>query len=428
MTKYFGVVGNRDHIKIDGVKTPFYTHLNTQPDGWLTSLTYAKGFHRPPQTRGMIFDCGAWSYREKDEPSINVGSVITQYEELCMPGDVCVAPDHMLIKGCDVAKRQNFNDTSASAFIKKLPPHLTPMGIVHGMDEVERARHALHLRSLGYRHIGVGGVAARASSPKYCLEAVKNVREAVPDVRVHVMGLSSPNYFEKWQAIGVDSCDGSSHFKQAFTGGAFFALDWSGKLVKHHAARRDNEGAIPDVFCDCGVCQTMRGQNIDTRSYGSNENNMGRAVHNMNMLMLAQKAKTVGVLYLVSCVSKKAAHKTEARKLYTSSWFQKARAVAENYGSSWGILSAEHGLLNPSQLVSPYEKTLNTNATEWARKTASQIENVHTGEAVYVPAGQRYRKNLMPMLHAAGIPTYAPLNGRGIGQQLGILKTARIDP
>lgn len=414
--RYFGVIGNRDFIKIDGEKRPFYEFLNVQPDGWLTSLVYAKNFPRPPEKQ-MIIDCGAWSYRNNDHPSVTPESVIEQYLDYGKPGDIVVAPDHMLLPDSNVKARQKFNRKSAKKFLDICPSEFLPMAIVHGITVADRVKEAKKLRAMGYRFIGIGGIAAQASRRNYCIEAVEAVRNALPDAHIHIMGLSSPNYFNEWARIGVSSCDGSSHFKQAFTGGAFFSLDWTGKLIKHQAARRDNESQLPDISCDCGVCRTMKGQGIDTRSYGSNENNMGRAVHNMNMLMLAQAAKVSGIRFLVSCVSKKG-NRGKAKDLYQSAWFTKARTIAEEYGSDWGILSAKHGYIDPDDVISPYDETLGSGNKEWAKSVANQIISTHSGSPVFMLAGKRYRENLAPLLNEAGISTYAPLCGMGIGQQL----------
>lgn len=51
--------------------------------------------------------------------------------------------------------------------------------------------------------------------------------------------------------------------------------------------------------------------------------------------------------YLISCVSRKRSAPAQARDLYTSDWFLKAREYVESTGSPWFILSAEHGLVPP---------------------------------------------------------------------------------
>ena len=48
-----------------------------------------------------------------------------------------------------------------------------------------------------------------------------------------------------------------------------------------------------------------------------------------------------------------------AKDLYISDWFVKARAHVEQAGNEWFILSAEHGLVHPENVIAPYERTLN---------------------------------------------------------------------
>jgi queuine/archaeosine tRNA-ribosyltransferase len=133
--------------------------------------------------------------------------------------------------------------------------------------------------------LALGGLAGQASRRASAVAAVAAVREAAPGVWLHVLGLSSPDYFAHWRRLGVESCDGSSHFKQAFAAGVFFRRV-GGRLLKHRAARPGEPATAP--ACDCKACRLLAADGVDTRSYGSNEHNMGRAAHNLNQLIAAQ--------------------------------------------------------------------------------------------------------------------------------------------
>src|SRR5205823_14100237 len=98
-----------------------------------------------------------------------------------------------------------------------------------------------------------------------------------------VLGLSAPYYYAEWRRLGINSCDGASQFKQAFSG--TFYTEQNGKLAEHRAVKLGEEPIAPS--CDCQACSMLREDNIDTRTYGSNQHNMGRAAHNLNMLMRA---------------------------------------------------------------------------------------------------------------------------------------------
>jgi uncharacterized protein DUF6884 len=127
-------------------------------------------------------------------------------------------------------------------------------------------------------------------------------------------------------------------------------------------------------------------------------------------------------IYLVSCVSKKRDAPSRARDLYVSDWFVKARAHVEATRSTWFILSAEYGLLDPDAVVAPYERTLNRmRAAErraWAARVLAALEPSLAGRHVALLAGERYGEHLVPALRAHGCRVEIPLEGLGIGEQL----------
>jgi hypothetical protein len=433
MTKYYGVVGNRDHIKIQGERRPFWEFLDRQPDGYLSSLAYLPIPFGLPDTH-KIADCGAWSYKNEAIPKLGRNLVtpewvLGEYQKYFAEGDLVVAPDHMLIpfEGVNLDDRRQFNIESAKAFLPiALDAGFCPMATVHGMDLAERLINIGRLYEMGYRHFSLGGMAARASQKKMLLESIEaisaRIRELLPDAWIHVLGLSSPDYFAAFDRMGIDSCDGSSHFKQAFTAGAFFRVEGS-KLVKQKASRPGEVVEIPE--CNCLACSKLRAEGIDTRSYGSNENNMGRAAHNLNMLMQAQLAaiQPSAAITLVSCVGVKRSEASPAKDLYQSAWFLKARSHVERQGRNWFVISAKHGLVHRGQAIEPYNQTLNEMPAEkrklWALKVFAQILlEMPNGGTVEIFAGDRYREYLIPLLEQGGYRVEVPLKGLGIGQQL----------
>jgi len=450
MTKYYGVIGNRDHIKCGGEKRPFWEFLDVQPDGYLSSLAYLPvPFGLPDMP--MIGDCGAWSYKSEIQPKLGRNLVtpewvLEQYQKYFKPDDLVVAPDHMLIpgEGVNLDDRRAFNIKSAKQFLPiAKDAGFLPMGTVHGMDLDERLINVGRLYEIGYRHFSLGGMAARAGQKKFLLESIQaisdKIRNVLPDAWIHVLGLSSPDYFAAFNRMGIDSCDGSSHFKQAFTGGVFFSYEF-GRLVKHQAARPTNGEEITAPLCNCLACSKLREEGIDTRSYGSNENNMGRAAHNLNMLMQAQqyavsqpKVKKSDRRYaLVSCVGEKMPIPSPAKDLYQSAWFLKAKSHVESERFDWYVISAKYGLIHRDSVIEPYDMTLNTmsgiDCQKWASMVFGQIlEAMPNGGNIDIFAGDRYRKYLMPMLENAGYQVRVPLQGLGIGQQLAWFDSHRVN-
>lgn len=416
---YFGVVGNRDYIKRHGEKRPFWEYLDEQPDGWLTSLTYRR--KDLPVGKPMIYDCGAWSYKDAEIPPVNSEQVAAAYAEHAPEGSMVIAPDHMLIEGSDVQYRRQWNAEQAKLFLTDCPASMKPMACVHGMNLDERVDHVRWLVSIGYRHIAIGGLAARASQKALVVSWVRAIRAASPDVWMHVLGLSSPDYMRTWREIGIQSADGSSHFKQAFTGGAFFTQEGA-KLSKHQAARPGNVDDIGIVApqCHCKACATLMEEGIDTRSYGSNEHNMGRAAHNLNMLMRAQKIAMRKTLVLVACCGPKLKGTHSAGDIYQSDLFLKSRAWAEREGNAWGILSAKYGVLAPDQPIEDYDVTLNEMPAEKRREWCDMVREQLTpwkSERIVLLAGNRYCEWITDEWM-----TERPMEGLGIGQQLAWLK------
>lgn len=128
-------------------------------------------------------------------------------------------------------------------------------------------------------------------------------------------------------------------------------------------------------------------------------------------------------VYLVSCVSRKREHACAARDLYVSDLFRKARRFVEATGCAWFILSAEHGLVAPDQVIAPYERTLNTmrvgDRRAWSERVAAQLAEAVPGlTRVVFLAGERYREFLAQHLVSRGVEVSVPMEGLRIGEQL----------
>lgn len=132
-------------------------------------------------------------------------------------------------------------------------------------------------------------------------------------------------------------------------------------------------------------------------------------------------------IYLVSCVGKKNVDPSQAKDLYASEWFFRARAFVERAGCPWFILSAKFGLVAPEQTIPPYEQTLNdmsrAERQAWGASVQQQIDlSLPRGGRCVVLAGQRYREFLMDYL-TTRYTTEVPMKGLAIGQQLRWLGT-----
>lgn len=136
------------------------------------------------------------------------------------------------------------------------------------------------------------------------------------------------------------------------------------------------------------------------------------------------------IVILVSCVATKLDHPAAAKDLYISPWFQGARAYAQRHGTKWYILSAKYGLIEPDQVIVPYNETLNSMSAlqrrAWALNVESQISSKHfSGGRVIVLAGAKYREHLIGALNLRFQHVEIPMEGLSIGRQLQWLKYAK---
>lgn len=130
---------------------------------------------------------------------------------------------------------------------------------------------------------------------------------------------------------------------------------------------------------------------------------------------------------LVSCVKSKRVSASAAQDLNTSDLFTSMRNYAEQNSDEWFILSAEHGVLRPNEIISPYEKTLNKmlkrERLEWARKVQSRLlELIPPDASIVILAGERYREDVVSFLQEHGYPVEVPMVGLKFGFQLRWLK------
>jgi len=134
-------------------------------------------------------------------------------------------------------------------------------------------------------------------------------------------------------------------------------------------------------------------------------------------------------VYLVACVAAKLDHAAEARDLYVSPWFRKARAYVERTGSPWLILSAKHGLIAPGAAIEPYDLTLAAMGAParrlWGARVLDELARVVDPAApLIVLAGRSYRDPLWPSIAPRAT---APMEGLGIGEQLAWLSHTRVE-
>lgn len=136
-------------------------------------------------------------------------------------------------------------------------------------------------------------------------------------------------------------------------------------------------------------------------------------------------------LVLVGCVKRKLDVPAPAKDLYTSTLFRKERAYAEQAGARWFVLSAEHGLVDPEQVLEPYDLRLSKTSRDyrraWGARVVKQLgEAVGTvaGLTIEVHAGSAYADAIRGLLSGEGATVIEPLAGLTMGARLSWYGTA----
>lgn len=340
-TRFTVVINNRDKLKItkdeNGNPLPAprmdriwkYIEGYGTPDGprgYLTSLAYHNPGSDPlPETdEGNIYDCGAWSYKtepypilkKKDGP-LTPDSTMRLFDAAGarMGTDIIVSPD-MLIMDSDSPQRAQEKIDVSLHFAREMMPLAQGhrlMAVTHGTFE---QRHKMMERYLdmGYKHIALGSLAIKSGrDPNFvykCVEDALKYREQVPELYIHVLGVSSIIWAATLTHLEVDSFDGSSMYMQAFTGGVFLKYVPDNERLLQNCRVVENSPWSEELPpCPCPACVAMREEGWDTRAQGGkpteengrpynggNEANMGRAVHNINMYLRALEETQTRVL------------------------------------------------------------------------------------------------------------------------------------
>jgi hypothetical protein len=130
-------------------------------------------------------------------------------------------------------------------------------------------------------------------------------------------------------------------------------------------------------------------------------------------------------LILVGCVKTKLQRAAPAKDLYTSSLFLKERMYAENAGVPWFVLSAQHGLVAPIEVLEPYDLQLSKASSayrrEWGVRVVKQLEaavGALPNKVIEIHAGSAYADAVRPGLISAGAVVAEPLRGLALGERL----------
>jgi len=124
----------------------------------------------------------------------------------------------------------------------------------------------------------------------------------------------------------------------------------------------------------------------------------------------------------ISCVKTKRSSRCMAKDMYISPLFKKAYQYALKFvpEDKIYILSAKYGLIHSSQMIDPYEKTLNAERDKerkvWAYNVVQQMKakGISLDASIMLLGGVNYTKFLSMVLKNAS----CPLKGLSMGKTL----------
>lgn len=128
-------------------------------------------------------------------------------------------------------------------------------------------------------------------------------------------------------------------------------------------------------------------------------------------------------LVLVSCTKAKTTRRAPAQDLYSSPAFLMKKRLIQRCNAEWMILSAKHGLVEPTTAIQPYDQTLTTMGMAARRQWANGLlpdllARARRYGSVVLLAGDKYAEHLIGPLTDAGIDVNRPMAGLRQGEQL----------
>lgn len=128
---------------------------------------------------------------------------------------------------------------------------------------------------------------------------------------------------------------------------------------------------------------------------------------------------------LIGCVKQKLSVAAAAQDLYVSPLFRKGRRHAERLGKPWFVLSAQHGLVAPTDVLDPYDLRLSKTSSEyrrvWGHRVIEALEakvGPLAGIVVEIHAGAAYVDAVRGLLQSRGATVVEPLAGLPLGSRL----------
>lgn len=195
---------------------------------------------RIPAKIKVIGDCGAFSYKDADEPPISPIQAAKLYDDYAF--DYGASVDHMVVdeiitinekgeKGKhtltdeEKAHRVEITIENARVFLEEIRRKkykFTPLGSIQARDAKEYADTFDSFIQMGYRQVALGSLIPKDD------ETIRNIIMAVgeryrslppqikSEVGIHLFGILRPALFDIYAENGIASFDSASYFRKAW--------------------------------------------------------------------------------------------------------------------------------------------------------------------------------------------------------------------
>ena len=221
---------------------------------------------RIPERIKVIGDCGAFSYKDKSEPSIDPKTAAKLYNDYGF--DLGASVDHMIIdevqeeksdgtiekralSDVEKAERVNLTINNARIFIQEVIANkyqFTPLGSVQARTPEEYAQVFDKYIKMGYRQIALGSLIPKDDDTiREIITEVGAHYRALPEsirneVGIHLFGILRPALFNLFSENGIASFDSASYFRKAWLKSNQNYLGTNGKW---YAAIRVPQSSLP---------------------------------------------------------------------------------------------------------------------------------------------------------------------------------------
>lgn len=198
----------------------------------------------------LMGDCGAFTYRNLAEPPYRAADTAAFYADGGFTHGC--SPDHLIFdfdEGDGRTAKEVPEDTLARFQItlqyaaeflpegRRVGRHFTPMGVIQGWSAASMAEAARQLAGMGYDYLAIGGtVPLKVDQLRRALAAI---RQAVPDLRLHLLGFGKVEDLAVLEQHNITSFDTTSPLVRAFKDARknYWARDRSGALSYYTAIR-----------------------------------------------------------------------------------------------------------------------------------------------------------------------------------------------